>query len=71
MELIRIWDLFLYREIRRPGLWVLWTDGERVNRGPTMGWWQELAGVEHIGAPGHGGLLRKRGEGRGRLYGAP
>jgi hypothetical protein len=44
----------LYREIRRPGLLVLWTDGERVNRGPTMGWWQELAGVEHTGAPGEG-----------------
>jgi hypothetical protein len=55
----------LYREIRRPGLWVLWTSGERVHRGPTMGGQQELADVERTGAPGHGGLLRKLGEGEG------
>jgi hypothetical protein len=55
----------LYREIHRPGLWVLWTDGERVHRGPTMGGQQELAGVERAGDPGRGGLLRKLGEGEG------
>jgi hypothetical protein len=55
----------LYREIRRPGLWVLWTGGERVHHGPTLGGRQELIGVEHAGAPGHRGLLRKLGEGEG------
>jgi hypothetical protein len=47
------WDLFLYREIRRPGLWVLWTGGERVHRGLTMGGWQELT-VVRVGRRGGG-----------------
>jgi hypothetical protein len=55
----------LYREIRRPGLWVLWTGGERVHRGPTMGERQELTGVENADALGRGGLLRNLGEGEG------
>jgi hypothetical protein len=53
----------LYREIRRPGVWVLWTIDERVHRGPTMGGRQERTGVERADALGRGGLLRKLGEG--------
>jgi hypothetical protein len=60
-----IWDLFLYKEIRRPGLWVLSIGGERVHRGPTKGGRQELASVERTDAPGRGGLLRKLGEREG------
>jgi hypothetical protein len=55
----------LYGEIRRTGLWVVWTGSERVHHGPTMGGRQELTGVERTGAPGRGGLLRKLGEGEG------
>jgi hypothetical protein len=52
-----IWDLFLYKEIHRSVLWVLWTGGEWVHRGSTKGGRQELTGVERAGAPGRGGLL--------------
>jgi hypothetical protein len=55
----------LYKEIRRPGLWVLWTGVEQVHHGPTVGGWLELDDVECTGAPGRRGLLRKLGEGEG------